>query len=399
MTLLGPVDTVARQHSPARVRLAVLQKHVQLFRVPIFERLSLLDQTDLTVLSGSRTAVPESKFAFQRVRSFSLPLGSRSTLIHPRPLYDGLRGRYDAIICEGSARVLTSVLLALARPLTTTRVIWWGSLYDGKRRRVGIPKGLKGQVLRRALRNADAFIAYSSDAARCAIEEARVAPNRVFIAPNVLDTDVLMGAERAWRSDPPRLSEFRRANGFEGRHVILFVGRLLESKRVDDLLVAFRLIRARLLPHRPLLVVVGSGPAEQRLRTLASDLDVADDVRFYGEIRAPEDVCPFFLSARAFVLPGPGGLAVYHALAHGVPTIATVADGTERDLVLPGRNGYLVEPGDVVNLANRAEILLTASPEHWAAFSEVAKKVARDDMHVVRMIAAFEAALTRAAST
>jgi hypothetical protein len=36
-----------------------------------------------------------------------------------------------------------------------------------------------------------------------------------------------------------------------------------------------------------------------------------------------------FLLAEVFVLPGLGGLAIPHAMIHGVPVIARIADGTE----------------------------------------------------------------------
>jgi glycosyltransferase involved in cell wall biosynthesis len=50
----------------------------------------------------------------------------------------------------------------------------------------------------------------------------------------------------------------------------------------------------------------------------------------------------FFVAADVFALPGPGGLALNQAMAYGLPVVAAGGDGTEHDLVEPGRSGFLV---------------------------------------------------------
>jgi glycosyltransferase involved in cell wall biosynthesis len=44
-----------------------------------------------------------------------------------------------------------------------------------------------------------------------------------------------------------------------------------------------------------------------------------------------------------FVLPGEGGLAINHAMAHGLPIVTVPADGTELDMVIKEKNGYVAE--------------------------------------------------------
>ena len=41
------------------------------------------------------------------------------------------------------------------------------------------------------------------------------------------------------------------------------------------------------------------------------------------------------------ILPGRGGLAIQELLWYGLPVISGVADGTERDLIRDGKNGFL----------------------------------------------------------
>ena len=55
-----------------------------------------------------------------------------------------------------------------------------------------------------------------------------------------------------------------------------------------------------------------------------------------------DGVSAYFLLGDIFVLPHFGGLSISEAMAHGLPVIATVADGCELDLIEPGGNGFLV---------------------------------------------------------
>jgi glycosyltransferase involved in cell wall biosynthesis len=379
------------------LRVALVQKHVRGFRVPIFRRLAAVDGVELTVVAGNAPGDRDALgFDCRVVTSVRLPFVRRQLFLYPGFVRDVLRRRYDVIVCEGSLRVATCALLGLLRPVLRTHVVWWSALYDPNRPAVEVPRGARGLLLRRILRNVDAFVAYS-EAARGGARDF-VDPVRTFVARNALDTDLLIEAETRWLEDAGRLARFRWENGLEGRDVVLFVGRLIRQKRLHDLLEVFRRVRDRCGDGKPLLAVVGRGADESRLRRAAEELGLGGDVRFFGEIRQLERVCPFFLSARVFVLPGSGGLAVYQALSHGVPTVATVADGTERDLIADGRNGYLVEVGDIEALTDRTIRILRSSAEEWTALSDEARQAARGRGHVAHMIAGLEQAIEFAAA-
>jgi glycosyltransferase involved in cell wall biosynthesis len=264
-------------------------------------------------------------------------------------------------------------------------VVWWTSLYDSKARTVAWPKGLKGVLLAQLLKRVDGVATYSDSAA--SVLRARLPSLRnVVVAPNVLDTDELMRAEAEWTCDRSRLDHFARENGLLARRVVLFVGRLVPAKRLDDLLLTFEIVRRKRPDLDLLLAIVGNGPERQRLDEMAEQLEISEDVKFFGEIRDPRDVCPIFLNARVFLLPGAGGLAIYQALAHGVPVVATRADGTEQDLVREGESGFLCEPNDLEMLARRTQSVLEAERDDWLRLSTMCRKVAREDLHVRVMV-------------
>lgn len=143
----------------------------------------------------------------------------------------------------------------------------------------------------------------------------------------------------------------------DGRSNLLFVGRLAAVKGLPMLLQAV----AELKRDRPAvqLTVVGEGPDRAPLEALASELEVADRVRFVGyqssaEVRrqlAHTDV--FVMASFAEGVP----VVLMEAMAAEVPVVATRIAGVS-ELVEDGLSGYLVPPGDIQQLTERLAALL-----------------------------------------
>ena len=93
---------------------------------------------------------------------------------------------------------------------------------------------------------------------------------------------------------------------------------------------------------------------------------------FTGEVI--DGVAPYFELGDVLVLPGLGGLAISEAMTHGLPVVATLADGCEADLVEEGRNGHILRPGDLDRLEHCLEEMLS-SPERLAEMGRHARKL------------------------
>ncbi|MGD9526083.1 MAG: glycosyltransferase [Pseudonocardia sp.] len=135
---------------------------------------------------------------------------------------------------------------------------------------------------------------------------------------------------------------------------VLFVGRLDEEKRVDELIRAFALLPPR-LPAR--LEIVGDGSRRARWTALAGQLGVPATFRgFVPE----EELRAAYARAAVFAMPGTAelqSLATLEAMAAATPVVAADAMALPH-LVAPGRNGFLFPPGDVESLAGALTTLL-----------------------------------------
>ncbi|MEU5695987.1 glycosyltransferase [Actinosynnema sp. NPDC020468] len=137
---------------------------------------------------------------------------------------------------------------------------------------------------------------------------------------------------------------------------VLFVGRLDEEKRVDELL------RAVALVPRLRADVVGDGSCRGEWEALAAELGIADRVRFRGFV-SEEELLDAYAGCDLFCMPGVAelqSLATMEAMAAGKPVVAADAMALPH-LCKPGRNGWLFTPGDVAGLAERLHAV-TADP-------------------------------------
>ena len=146
---------------------------------------------------------------------------------------------------------------------------------------------------------------------------------------------------------------------FEPRteNVIVFVGRITGEKQLDKLTRAF----ARLDPALDAkLILVGHGEEEHSLRQLANKLGVGDRVTITGYV-SDDELRRILTSATVFAMPSIAELqsiATMEAMASGLPIVAANAMALPH-LVHHGANGFLFEPGDIIELAKRLTEVLT----------------------------------------
>jgi glycosyltransferase involved in cell wall biosynthesis len=104
---------------------------------------------------------------------------------------------------------------------------------------------------------------------------------------------------------------------------IVYVGRLIEDKKPQLLLEGF--IQARKLgwlPSHTRLVLVGSGPMEQKLRQTAQNSACANSVVFTGHVDTIDRLREIYSTAFCSINPGYIGLLVIQSYAFGVPVFA-----------------------------------------------------------------------------
>lgn len=151
--------------------------------------------------------------------------------------------------------------------------------------------------------------------------------------------------------DPAAFAHGRRDPSDARALRLVFLGRLARNKGVHELLAGMHSALAR--GARARLYIAGSGPEESALRATVARQGLEESVTFAGAtfeggksgLLRETDV--FVLPSHSEGLP----IALLEAMAAGNAVIATPV-GAVPDVVMPGRHGVLVSPGDPAALAD-----------------------------------------------
>jgi glycosyltransferase involved in cell wall biosynthesis len=192
---------------------------------------------------------------------------------------------------------------------------------------------------------ADRVVVPSRYSAGVAAEVYGIPPARIAVVPEPIDL-----AE--WRR---RLAAAERRA--DARPTVLSVARMYPRKRLEDLLRAAALLRARIPDVQ--VRIVGEGPMAGRLRRLHEELALGDTVILLGEVSRTR-LSVEYVGAHCFCLPTVQegfGLVFAEAMAAGLPVVACRAAAVP-EIVADGRTGLLVSPARPDELATALETLL-----------------------------------------
>ena len=138
--------------------------------------------------------------------------------------------------------------------------------------------------------------------------------------------------------------------------VILSIGRLVDQKDFKTLLRAFALLREQGVRAR--LVILGEGYQRASLENLARELKVENDLALPGFVTNPyaylSRATLFALSSLYEGLPN----VLIEAAGLNIPIVAMDCPSGPREILLEGRAGLLVTPGDVDGLAHAMKVLI-----------------------------------------
>jgi len=151
--------------------------------------------------------------------------------------------------------------------------------------------------------------------------------------------------------------------GLKEERIILFVGRIIPLKGIDNLLKAMSYLERK---EGIKLVVIGGDEHCQteveRLKDLSRSLKIQESVTFLGLVK--QEILPFFYSAANLcVVPShyeSFGLVVLESLACGTPVVATRVGGAE-SVIRHGETGYVVRNNDSCHLADKIALFLSTS--------------------------------------
>ena len=196
-----------------------------------------------------------------------------------------------------------------------------------------IHKGLILAERRRLRKLATHFVACSGDAGRWLFGEERCRGDRYLLFKNAIDPDDFIFSDEKY-------NEIRRSLGVGDEPVIGHVGTFNYQKNHEFLIRVFAKVHARTDAR---LLLVGTGPLEQDIRSLAGKMGIADSVMFMG---SRDDVKDLLIGMDVFAFPSRFeglGVAIVEAQASGLKCV--VSDRVPSEVDISGLVTFLPTDG------------------------------------------------------
>lgn len=212
---------------------------------------------------------------------------------------------------------------------------------------------------------------------------------RVFLMPNASNLKELAyipGRYDNLLSDPNILN----------KKIILYVGRLKMRKGIQYLIEAFSKLVEEM--SDVILIIVGTGEYEQKLRNLTLDYGIYEKTYFAG--RVSDEILPqYYMLCNVCVVPSitckiadPWVFIVNEAMTFGKPVIATDAVGAAYDMISNGTNGYIIPEKDSEQLYHAIKIILS-DKELGVKMGVESKRIIAEKYQYHHMIEGFEQAI------
>jgi glycosyltransferase involved in cell wall biosynthesis len=163
-------------------------------------------------------------------------------------------------------------------------------------------------------------------------------------------------------------------------NIIGFIGRLAPEKNLINLITAFSNVLRN--SHRTKLLLVGSGPLESQMKNLVDDMNISDNVIFYG---VSNDVSKILSACEIFILPSFAegmSVALLEAMATGVPIICSKIP-TNAEIISDRKEGILIDPHNIHEIENSIIELLEDSMLRSELSNNAKKKVLQFDVNNV----------------
>ena len=241
---------------------------------------------------------------------------------------------------------------------------------------------LRRLAIRWTSSRARAIVAVGNQVA-ASLSDLRIDRNKIVVIPNGIPVPAVNGSTRA------------RTRGRLGlpddTPVLACVARLVPQKRHADLIRALPMVVSRQPAAR--LILLGQGPEEAALRSLAAKCGVERHIEWMGH---RNDAIEMMAGADLFVLPSAYEgipVALLEAMAIGLPVVVTDVPGTS-EVVENGVSGLRVPAADPAGLAEGILRILDDREEAVGLAREAARRV-RESFSAEAMIDGVDALYRR----
>ncbi len=181
---------------------------------------------------------------------------------------------------------------------------------------------------------------------------------KIFVIPNGIDVRKFSQTF----SDEEKLKARQSLEIDDKDKIIITTSRLVYKNAVDVLILSFKYLVETYKHLNLKLVIVGSGNQESKLKKIADELNIKNNIIFIGELS--NDKIPLYLAmSDVYCRPSRSegqGISFLEAMCAGLPVVTTPVGGIV-DFIKEGETGLLADVDNPKSLADKIYALLIDS--------------------------------------
>ena len=348
------------------IKVLVAYHYFAHYRLPILQELSVDKEVAYTFISGTTTdtdikvitpvVMAENQIHWKKV--LNIWLLKRKVLWQVGLIWECIAGDYDVVIFLGSPYFLSTwFAILLSRLFGKTTFLWMH----------GILRQGKSDILKIIFyKLANALLLYSHSV-KPDLQKHGISDEKLFTVYNSLDYRMQLSLRN--QLQPQILSNKKRELFIHPENpVIVFIGRLIPKKKLNELIIACERLHQNGLPVS--LLIIGEGIEKERLVLLARHKQLQEYVVFFGESYDEKVLATLIALADVCVSPGNVGLTCIHALTYGTPVIThdnPQEQMPEFEAISEGETGMFFHQGSIDSLVDTIAQWLNINRNHREA--------------------------------
>lgn len=204
----------------------------------------------------------------------------------------------DIVIISGNPRIISNYFIIAYCKLIGAKIVWWGHGWSAGSR------GFLSKIRQKLMTLSDAVLLYTDDE-KDRYQQSILLNHPVFALNNGVNLEEIgENFQLDWE-------------GYNKRgNVAIFCGRLAERSNILLLIKAVE--QSKLIDK---LIIIGDGELFEKGQDYIAANNLSEKIEMLGAIYEAKILSEQFSRASIFVFPGTVGLALIHAMAHGIPAI------------------------------------------------------------------------------
>ncbi|KKG99372.1 hypothetical protein DU68_01480 [Methanosarcina mazei] len=379
-----------------KYKIAFIHNIISPYRIPLFEGLSGHPSLDLFVYFCAKThknrkwdVLENKNYKYEVLSGILFESFGITFHINPSIFLRLFKEKYDAVIISGNPDFTTFISYLTCR-LFNIPIIWWSEGIESAQSFLG---KLISPIIKHIVKNVDSVVVPGSLSRDFQVKMGS-SYDKIFLAPNIVDNDTYIGKSLELKKNK---AESKQKLELNYSTIILYVGQLIERKGVDYLISAYQILKDEF--EDLCLVIIGDGDFKNNLESICNRNDI-NDVYFKGWVSEEEKFIYYSISD-VFVLPTLSdvwGLVINEAMCFGLPVVSTKAAGASWDMIVPGKNGYIVNSANVNELYYSIKKIIV-NQDVCLKMGEESSKIIQNRFSVHDMVNGFVLAIEHALSS